>query len=323
MKAVILDEAGGPEVLKYVEDKPIPEPNKDQIRIKVKAAGVNRPDISLRQGKYPTPIHKGMVLGLEVAGTVDKVGENVAKYKVGDRVCALLFEGGYAEYTVVEAGQVLRIPKGWSDIEACSLPETIFTVWHNVFQKGNLKAGENFLVHGAASGIGVAAIQLAKAIGARPFGTAGTDEKCRAVEGLGCIKCVNYKTQDFEVELGKEGIDVILDMVGGSYVEKNLKLLKPDGRLEFINAMQGPELKADIIMIMQKRLTISGSTLRPRTPEFKAALADDVEKNVWPLLEAGKYKATIYKVFPLKQGSDAHFCLERGEHIGKIVLEVN
>jgi putative PIG3 family NAD(P)H quinone oxidoreductase len=247
----------------------------------------------------------------------------VDNWKPGDAVCALLPGGGYAEYAVVDARHCLPLPMGWSFEEAASLPETVFTVWHNVFQRGQLQPGETFLVHGGSSGIGITAIQLAKAWGATVYATAGSEEKCRACEELGADRCLNYKTQDFEQELKTDGVDVILDMVGGDYVPKNLNLLQPDGRLVFINAMQGATGAFDVRQVMQKRLTITGSTLRPRDAHFKAALTADIAQRVWPLLAAGKFKPVVYKVFALQQAAQAHALMESSEHIGKIVLKVN
>lgn len=322
MKVVIVTQPGGPEVLQ-VQDKPKPTPAPQQVLVKVHAAGVNRPDVFLRKGKYGgAPTQPGLVLGLEIAGEIVELGAEVTRWKLGDAVCALVAEGGYAEYTAVDARHCLPLPAGWSFEEAASLPETAFTVWHNVFQKGQLKSGENFLVHGGSSGIGITAIQLAAALGATAFATAGSDEKCRACEELGATRCINYKTQDFETELKDEGVDVILDMIGGDYIAKNIRLLRPDGRLEFINAMQGPTAEINVMDIMARRLTISGSTLRPRSAEFKAELAADIEEHVWPLLAAGKFKPMIYKTFPLSEAAEAHRLMESSAHIGKIMLRM-
>ncbi|WP_324678802.1 NAD(P)H-quinone oxidoreductase [Hymenobacter sp. GOD-10R] len=322
MKVIVVTEPGGPEVLR-VQEKPIPSPAANQVLVRVHAAGVNRPDVFLRKGKYGgAPTQPGMVLGLEIAGEVVEVGAEVTRWQPNDAVCALVAEGGYAEYAVVDARHCLPVPAGWSFEEAASLPETVFTVWHNVFQKGQLTSGENFLVHGGSSGIGITAIQLAVALGAKVFSTAGGDEKCRACEELGATRCINYKTQDFEAELKGEGVDVILDMIGGDYIAKNIRLLRPDGRLEFINAMQGPTADINVLDIMARRLTISGSTLRPRSADFKAELAADIEKQVWPLLAAGKFKPMIYKVFPLSEAAEAHHLMESSAHIGKIMLRI-
>ncbi|HEX8348916.1 MAG TPA: NAD(P)H-quinone oxidoreductase [Hymenobacter sp.] len=322
MRSVIVTQPGGPEVLQ-LQEKPTPEPADNQVLIKVHAAGVNRPDVFLRKGKYGgAPTEPGMVLGLEIAGEIVACGTDVIRWQPGDTVCALVAQGGYAEYAVVDARHCLPVPAGWSFEEAASLPETVFTVWHNVFQKGQLKAGENFLVHGGSSGIGITAIQLAVAIGAKVFATAGSDDKCRACENLGAARCFNYKTHDFEAELKEEGVDVILDMIGGDYIAKNIRLLRPDGRLEFINAMQGPTAEINVMDIMARRLTISGSTLRPRSTDFKASLAADIEQHVWPLIAASKFKPVIYKVFPLAEAAEAHRLMESSEHIGKIMLRM-
>ncbi len=305
-----------------MQDRPKPQLEAHQVMLMVRAAGINRSDVAQRQGKYPAPPDAPAdIPGLEVAGTVAEVGRDVTQWKTGDAVCALLPGGGYAEYAAVDARHCLPVPTGWSFAEAASLPETVFTVWHNVFQRGHLQAGETFLVHGGSSGIGITAIQLGKALGARVFATAGSPQKCQACQDLGAERCINYKTQDFEKILKTQGVDVILDMVGGDYIEKNLNLLKPDGRLVFINAMEGAQGKFNVKHVMQKRLTITGSTLRPRSADFKAGLASEIEKHVWPLLEEGKFKPVIYKTFALADAYKAHQLMESSSHIGKIVLE--
>ena len=320
MKAIIITKPGDPEVLQPAE-RPVPVPLENEVLISIKAAGINRPDVAQRQGRYPAPAGAPAdIPGLEVSGIVEECGKNVTRWKKGDAVCALLSGGGYAELVTVPAGQCLPVPKGFSFIEAASLPETVFTVWHNVFQRGALKQGENFLVHGGSSGIGVTAIQLAKALGAAVFATAGSEEKVLACEELGADKCVNYKIDDFEKILESEGMDVILDMIGGDYVPKNIRLLRPDGRMVFINAMKGAEMDLSIRDIMKKRLTISGSTLRNRDTAFKSALATEIETMVWPLIEEGKFKPVIYKTFPLDEADKAHELMESSSHIGKIVL---
>ncbi|MBS1596980.1 MAG: NAD(P)H-quinone oxidoreductase [Bacteroidetes bacterium] len=320
MKAIIISKPGGPEVLEMQERK-IPEPAVNDVLIKIKAAGVNRPDLFQRAGNYPPPPGASPdIPGLEVAGTIVTCGANVSRWKKGDRVCALLSGGGYAEYAVVDAGQCMSIPDNIDEAEACTIPETVFTVWNNVFQRGRLAAGENFLVHGGSGGIGITAIQLAKAFGANVFATAGSKEKCEACIALGAIECVNYKEKDFEEVFIKEGMDVILDMVGGDYIPKNINLLRPEGRLVFINAVGGSRGEFDVRTIMKKRLTITGSMLRAREISFKAALAIEVEKNVWPLIESGKFKPIIYRRFPLREAAAAHALMESSEHIGKIVL---
>ena len=322
MKAIIITNPGGPDVLKPAE-RPIPVPEENEVLIKIKAAGINRPDIAQRQGRYPAPPGAPAdIPGLEVSGIIEECGSKVIRWKKGDEVCALLSGGGYAEYVTVPAGQCLPIPEGFSFEQAASLPETMFTVWNNVFQRGALKQGENFLVHGGSSGIGVTAIQLAKAIGATVFATAGTQEKVEACLELGADKCINYKEDDFAKILEDEGVDVILDMIGGDYVPKNIRLLRPDGRMVFINAMKGGEMDLNIRDIMKKRLIITGSTLRNRETFFKSALAEEIEKHVWPLIEQGKFKPVVYKTFPLDDAGKAHQLMESSAHIGKIVLVI-
>ncbi len=257
-----------------------------------------------------------------MAGTIEEIGAEVTAWKAGDAVCALLGGGGYAEFAVADARHCLPVPKGWSFTAAASLSETIFTVWQNVFERGRLKAGETFLVHGGGSGIGTTAIQLAKAFGAEVYATAGSRDKYKACEDLGAKRSINYKTEDFEEALKDTGADVILDMIGGDYILKNIRLLKPDGRLVYINAMKGGKAEIDVIDIMKKRLTLTGSTLRNRDASFKAQLSVAIKEQVWPVLEAGKFKPVIYKTFKLKDAAAAHQLMESSEHIGKVVLEV-
>ncbi|WP_084447084.1 NAD(P)H-quinone oxidoreductase [Hymenobacter roseosalivarius] len=323
MQAVTVAKAGGPEMLQ-VRQQPVPQPAVHEVLVRVHAAGVNRPDVLLRQGKYAgSGDVQGLIPGLEVAGTIVQCGAEVTRWQEGDAVCALLAVGGYAEYVAVDARHCLPVPAGWSFIEAASLPETVFTVWHNVFQRGQLRGGETLLVHGGSSGIGITAIQLAHALGSRVFVTAGSDEKCEACCTLGADRCINYKTEDFEAVLQAEGgVDVVLDMVGGDYIPKNLRLLRDDGRLVFINAMQGAKAEFNALEVMRRRLTITGSTLRPRSAGFKAALAAEVEKNVWPLLAGGLFKPVIYKVFELDEAAAAHRLMESSAHIGKIMLRL-
>lgn len=320
MKAAIISKPGNPEVLQLV-DRPVPVPSASEVLIRVKAAGVNRPDIAQRKGAYPAPAGAPAdIPGLEVAGVIQECGPEVRRWKKGDEVCALLAGGGYAEFAKVDEGQCLPIPEGLGFAEAASLPETTFTVWHNVFERGSLKAGEHFLVHGGSSGIGITAIQLAKAYGALVYATAGSAEKCSACISLGADKCINYREEDFEPALASAGVDVILDMIGGDYFSKNVSLLRPEGRLVFINAMKGNPAEISIMQIMQKRLTITGSTLRNRETAFKAALAKQVETHVWPLIRAGKFRPFIYRLFKLDEAYKAHQLMESSEHIGKIVL---
>ncbi|GEO06148.1 NAD(P)H quinone oxidoreductase [Adhaeribacter aerolatus] len=322
MQAIIITQPGNPEVLQP-QERPTPTPSPYEILIRVKAAGVNRPDVFQRRGGYPPPIGvPADIPGLEVAGVVETIGAEVTRWQPGDAVCALLGGGGYAEFAVVDARHCLPLPSSWSFTEAASLPETVFTVWHNVFQRGALQPGESFLVHGGSSGIGITAIQLAKAFGARVFTTAGSSEKCARCEDLGAERAINYKTEDFAQVLQADGVDVILDMIGGDYTHKNLNLLRPDGRLIFINAMQGAPAEFNIQHLMRNRLTITGSTLRPRSAQFKADLTAAILENFWPVLESGKFKPVIYQEFPLAEAAQAHALMESSQHIGKIVLRV-
>ena len=322
MNAIIIQQPGGPEVLR-LEPQSKPQPAAHEVLIRVRAAGVNRPDVLMRQGKYAgSGDVSGLVPGLEIAGTIEACGADVTRWYPGDAVCALLPAGGYAEYAAVDARHCLPVPSGLSMTEAAALPETIFTVWHNVFQRGNLQPGETLLVHGGSSGIGTTAIQLAKALGSRVAITAGDEAKCEACRRLGADRAINYKTQDFETELQAEGADVILDMIGGDYIVKNLRLLHDDGRLVFVNAMQGGQGEFNALEVMRRRLSITGSTLRPRSADFKAALAAAVEQHVWPLIAAGKFRPVIYQTFPLADAVAAHELMESSAHIGKIVLEV-
>ena len=325
MRAVEITRPGGPEVLVPAE-RPRPEPRANEILVKVAAAGVNRPDVLQRMGLYAVPPDASDLPGLEIAGEVIACGAAVTRWKPGERVCALVHGGGYAEYCVAPEVQALPLPKGLSLVEAASLPETFFTVWSNVFDRAALKPGESLLVQGGASGIGVSAIQMAAAMGNRVFATAGSDEKCAACVRLGAEKAINYKTLDFAAEVktatGGKGVDVILDMVGGDYVPKELKCLADEGRLVFIAFLRGAKTEFDIGELMRRRLTMTGSTLRPRPVEFKGAIANNLKEKVWPLIEAGKIRPVIHQTFPLEQATDAHRLLESGAHIGKIVLTV-
>ncbi|MBS0337980.1 MAG: NAD(P)H-quinone oxidoreductase [Proteobacteria bacterium] len=325
MRAVEISHPGGPEVLKPSE-RALPQPKPHEILVKVAAAGVNRPDILQRMGLYAVPPDASDLPGLEIAGTVAAVGANVTMWKVGDQVCALTHGGGYAEYCVTPEVQALPVPKGLSLVEAASLPETFFTVYSNVFDRGGLKAGETLLVQGGSSGIGVTAIQVAAAMGNRVFATAGSDDKCAACVKLGAEKAFNYKTQDWAAELktatGGKGVNVILDMVGGDYVPKELKSLADEGRLVMIAFLRGMKTEVDLSVVMAKRLQITGSTLRPRTVEFKGQVAKSLRERVWPLIEAGKIKPVLYKTFPLAEAAEAHKLMETSQHIGKIVLTV-
>lgn len=316
---------GAPDVLVPAE-RPVPVPGPGEVLVKVAAAGVNRPDVFQRKGLYPPPPGASDILGLEVSGEVVALGAGVSTLNVGDRICGLLAGGGYAEYAVIPALQCLPVPAGLSMIEAASLPETFFTVWSNVFDRGALKAGETFLVHGGSSGIGTTAIQLAAAMGATVYATAGTDEKCRACEALGATLAVNYKEQDF-VEVFREatdgrGVDLILDMVAGSYLERNVTLAAVDGRIVIIAFLGGTRADMDWRPVMVKRLTITGSTLRPRPVKEKGEIAAALRKHVWPLLESGRIRPVISKVFPLEKACRAHTLMESSQHIGKIILEL-
>ena len=325
MTAIAISEPGGPMVLKP-EKRPLPEPRPGEILIRVRAAGVNRPDVAQRQGAYPPPPGASDLPGLEVAGEVAALGEGVKRWKLGDAVTALTPGGGYAEFCLVHESNALPIPHGLTFTEAAAVPETFFTVWHNVFERGGLKPKETFLVHGGSSGIGTAAIQLASAFGAYVIATAGSTEKCDACLKLGADRAVNYREEDF-VRVVKEatdgkGADVILDMVGGEYVGRNYDAAAVDGRIVQIAFLQGHKATADFSKLMMKRLTHTGSTLRPRTVEFKAGIASELEKHVWPLLAERKVAPVMDMIFPLKEAWRAHERMEEGEHIGKIVLDV-
>jgi NADPH:quinone reductase len=323
MKTIAITQPGGPEVL-TLETLPRPEPAPGQILIKVKAAGVNRPDIMQRQGLYPPPKGAPPTLGLEIAGEVAASGRSTSRYMVGDKVCALLPGGGYAEYAVVAEDNALPVPARLSFEEAAAIPETFFTVWTNVFDRGRLKRGEIILIHGGSSGIGTTAIQLAKAFDARVFVTAGDDEKCRACERLGAELAMNYKNSDFVSVLAEKKItpDVILDMVGGDYIQRNIACVANEGRIVQIAFQQGSKVEIDLMPVMLKRLTFTGSTLRIRTVAEKADIARALEAKVWPLLAAGRCKPVIFRTFPLAEAAAAHALMESSQHVGKIVLTV-
>jgi len=324
MKAIIITQPGSPEVLQIAE-RPKPVITAGEVLVKVAAAGVNRPDVAQRKGNYPPPAGASQdIPGLEIAGIITKTGDGVSHWKVGDRVCALVIGGGYAEYCAVPAGQCLPVPDDLTFIEAASLPETFFTVWSNVFDRGTLKAGESLLVHGGSSGIGVAAIQMATALGSTVYVTAGTDEKCSFCEELGAAKAINYKTENFKDVIkeitGGKGVDVILDMIGGDYTAPNLQSLADEGRLVMINMMNGKDVSIDLALVMRKRLIITGSMLRSRDIAFKSSIAQNLEKNIWPLLASGKIKPVIYKIFPANKAAEAHQLMESSKHTGKIIL---
>jgi NADPH:quinone reductase len=321
MLAIAIRAPGGPDVLVPVQIEK-PSPGMGQLLIKVVAAGVNRPDVLQRQGGYPPPAGAPLTPGLEVAGEVVALGEGCARYRIGDQVCALVPGGGYAEYCVAAEDNALPVPDGMTLIEAAGLPETYFTVWTNVFQRGQLRAGEVFLLHGGTSGIGSTAIQLAKHFDAFVVATAGSDEKCKGCLALGADLAINYRTQDF-VDVMKEknlAAHLVLDMVGGDYVARNLKVLAVEGRLVQIAFQLGSKLDIDLLPVMLKRLTITGSTLRPRTVAQKSDIARELEAKVWPLLATGKCRPVIHATFPLSRAADAHVMLESSVHTGKIIL---
>jgi putative PIG3 family NAD(P)H quinone oxidoreductase len=323
MRAVEISKPGLPEVLKVVE-RPDPTPAEGEVRIRVAAAGVNRPDVLQRRGAYPPPPGASDLPGLEVAGVVDALGNGVNEWRVGDRVCALLAGGGYATLSIAPAVQCLPIPRGMDFVTAAAVPETFFTVWTNVFDRGRLRAGESALFHGGSSGIGTTAIQLAAARGARVFATAGSDEKCRACEQLGAERAINYRTEDFvdviKQVTGGRGVDLILDIVGGDYIARDLVALAVEGRLVVIGFMGGDSATIDFRRVLGRRLTITGSTLRPRSAAEKGEIAAALRTEVWPLLEDGVVKPVVYKVFPLEDAAAAHRLMESSEHVGKIIL---
>jgi NADPH2:quinone reductase len=322
MKATIITSFGKADVLK-LEDRPTPEIGENEVLIRVKAAGVNRPDVIQREGKYPAPPGAPVdIPGLEVAGIIDKVGKNVKQWHVGSEVCALVAGGGYAEYVNADAGLCLPIPEGFSFAEAAGLPETMFTVWSNVFQRAHLQKGESILIHGGSSGIGITAIQLAKYFDAEVTVTVGSSEKGQACLDLGADRYINYKTHDFEKELLNSPVDVVLDIIGGDYFNKNLNILRPEGRLVYINAMKGNVVSLNLAKLMQKRLCITGSTLRSREIVFKAQLALEIYEKVWPILSSGNFKPVVHTTFPLQHADQAHELMETSEHIGKIILVV-
>lgn len=322
MRAITAPQPGGPEALR-LETRDIPEPGPGEVRIAVTAAGVNRPDVIQRLGHYPPPKGASDILGLEVSGTISGLGQGVNRWKTGDAVCALVPGGGYAEAVIADAGSVLPQPRTLALRDCAGLPETVFTVWANVFDSGALKAGESFLVHGGTSGIGTTAIQMARAAGARVFATAGTDGKCALCEDLGAEQAINYRTDDFvETVRAAGGTDLVLDMVGGDYTARNIAVLKPGGRLVNIAFLKGSKVAVDLMPVMLKRLTLTGSTLRARPAAEKARLAAAIEATVWPWIEAGKLRPVIDSVFPLARAADAHRRIDSGEHAGKILLTV-
>ena len=325
MRAIEITAPGGPEVLR-VTQRPVPIPAVNEVLIEIAAAGVNRPDVLQRKGGYPPPPGASDIPGLEVSGTVVATGAGVNEWNSGDRVCALVTGGGYAEYVAAPAPQCLPIPGGLTPMEAAGLPETFFTVWVNVFERAGLKSSETLLIQGGSSGIGVTAIQMARAFGHRVFVTAGSTDKCAACEKLGASRAINYRIEDFVAVVkeltGGRGVDVILDMVGGDYVPRELASLAEDGRLSLIAFLGGTKATIDMTDILRRRLTITGSTLRARSVEVKGAIAQALKQKVWPLIEAGKIRPVIYRTFRLEEASAAHALMESSAHIGKIILEV-
>jgi NADPH2:quinone reductase len=325
MRAIEITQPGPPEVLRLC-DRSLPQLKAGEVLIKVHAAGINRPDVIQRMGHYPVPPGASDLPGLEIAGEIVDGDLSGSDFKLGDMVCALVQGGGYAEYCAAPLLQCLPVPKGLSAIEAASLPETFFTVWSNVFDRAHLAGAETLLVQGGTSGIGVTAIQMATALGHRVFATAGSDEKCRACEKLGAVRGINYRNEDFveviKTETGGKGVDVILDMVGGLYVAREIDCLADDGRLAVIALLGGAKATVDLGQVLRRRLTLTGSTLRPRPVAFKAAIVDNLRKHIWPLIEVGRIKPVIYKVFPLEEAVQAHVLMETSMHVGKIVLQV-
>jgi NADPH2:quinone reductase len=325
MTVIEISKPGGPDVLRPAE-RPTPAPGLSEVLIKVAAAGVNRPDVAQRLGKYPPPPGASEIPGLEVAGTIEQTGPGVHEWRAGDRVCALVTGGGYAEFCVAPAPQCLPVPRGWDFVEAAAIPETFFTVWTNVFERGRLKPGESILIHGGSSGIGTTAIQLARAFGSRVFATAGSAEKCAACYQLGAELAINYRDTDFVAAIrdatGGRGVDVVLDMVGGEYVQRNIDALGLEGRLLQISTLGGAKANINMALVMQRRLTITGSTLRVRSVTEKGAIAKALREHVWPFLESGVVRPVVHATFPLRAAAEAHRLMESSRHIGKLVLVV-
>ena len=323
MKVIEIVEPGGPSVLKS-SIRNIPKPKRNEVLIKISYAGINRPDVLQRSGSYLPPPGASDLPGLEASGIIFAIGENVTNWEVGDEVCALLPGGGYAEYAITQASHCLPVPTGMSLKQAAALPETLFTVWSNVFQRGGLKPNEKFLVHGGSSGIGTMAIQLANLFGSEVYATAGSDAKCSACEELGAIRAINYNKEDFlEVIKSIGGVHLILDMVGGAYIEKNIKALVDDGRLVQIAFLKGAKVELNFAQIMTRRLTVTGSTLRPQSDLSKSQIASELLEKIWPLLSTGRINPVINSVFDLNDVSSAHLLMESSKHIGKIVLKVD
>ncbi len=325
MQYIATRNSGAADVL-FITNAEKPQPKSDEVLIRVHAAGINRPDILQRQGLYPAPADASLILGLEVAGEIADIGKDVTDWKIGDKVCALVNGGGYAEYAVAPAAQCLPIPTNFSFVQAAALPETFFTVWHNLFQRAQLKSGEILLVHGGTSGIGTTAIQLAIAFGVKVFATAGSQEKCKAIESLGAL-AINYREQDFVAEVKAQtqgqGVNVILDMVGGDYIQRNFSAAAKDGRIVNIAFLNGSKTELDLMPVMLKRLTLTGSTLRAQLPPIKAGIAQELKQHVWPLLDNQKIKPIIDSVFSFSDAAKAHERMESSQHIGKIILDLN
>jgi NADPH2:quinone reductase len=325
MTCIEIKQPGGPEAL-VPGTRPLPAPQQGEVLIRVAAAGINRPDVIQRQGHYPPPAGASDIPGLEIAGTVAALGDGVTDLKLGDAVCALVTGGGYAQYCTAAAACCLPIPKDYDMVRAAALPETFFTVWHNVFQRARLQPGETFLVHGGTSGIGTTAIQLARSFGARVLTTAGSPDKCRACEKLGAERAINYREEDFAEVVAQltngKGVDVILDMVGGDYLPRNIKCLRADGRLVNIAFLKGSKVELNFMPVMLKRLTITGSTLRPQPVAIKATIAAELKEKVWPLLDAGRIAPVVHARFTLDEAAAAHQMMESSAHIGKIILSV-
>lgn len=320
---IAIKQPGGPNVL-VPETRPRPEPGTGEVLIAVEAAGVNRPDILQREGNYPPPKGASDIPGLEIAGSIVAVGPDTAGFKVGDKVCALVSGGGYATHCLADVGTVLPVPENLSMVEAAALPETVFTVWHNVFERGGLKEGQWLMVHGGSSGIGTTAIQMAKALGAKVIVTAGSAEKCAACEELGADRAVNYKEEDFVPVVkdmtGRAGCNVILDMVGGDYIDKNIQCASEDGTIIQIAFLRGAKAEANFMRLMLKRISLTGSTLRARPKEIKTAIADAIKTKIWPLIKSGRISPVIDRTYPLADAASAHARMETSQHIGKIVL---
>lgn len=324
MTAIEIAKPGDADVL-VPASRPVPEPGEGEVLVRVAAAGINRPDVLQRQGNYPPPTGASDIPGLEIAGEIVALGSGVSEWKAGDNVCALVSGGGYAEYCAVPAGQCLPVPAGFSMVEAASLPEAFFTVWANIVNRAAIRSGEWLLVHGGSSGIGTAAIQIGRALGARVIVTAGTAEKCAACEALGAERAINYREADFVAvvkEVTGTGVDVILDMVGGDYIPRNIEVMAPDARMVFIGLQKGAKAEVNFLPVLLKRLVITGSTLRARPVAEKAAIAAALRREIWPRILTGRIKPVVFKTFPLKNASEAHRLMESSAHIGKIVLTV-